>query len=45
MDSVNRSYMPGLSAPNVTGGLTSLEAFEIMKLTGLSNKVGLVDFS
>jgi formiminoglutamase len=37
--------MPGVSAPSVIGGITSEEAVEIIRRTGISKKVKLVDFS
>jgi formiminoglutamase len=37
--------MPGVSAPSIVGGLTNIEAFEIMDISGKNSKVKLVDFS
>lgn len=45
MDVINSKWMPGVSAPSVIGGITCEEALEIIKRTGISKKVKLVDFS
>lgn len=44
-DSISSKFMPGVSAPNVVGGLTSAESLEIMKISGQEPKVKMVDFS
>ena len=45
VDSISSFFMPGVSAPSVLGGLTNLEALEIMEIAGKNKKVCLVDFS
>lgn len=45
IDSVSANFMPGVSAPSVVGGLTDLEAFELMHAAGSQPKVALVDCS
>ena len=45
VDSISAVYMPGVSAPSIVGGLTNIEAYEIMEMTGKNPKVKLVDFS
>ena len=45
LDSINSAFCPGVSSPSVIGGLTDLEAEEIMWLAGRNKKVRLVDIS
>ena len=45
VDSIDSAYCPGVSCPSVDGGLTSKEAVEIGFLSGLSDKVVLMDMS
>lgn len=45
LDSIDSAFCPGVSSPSVIGGLTDLEAEEIMSVCGRSKKVRLLDLS
>ncbi len=45
LDAINSAYCPGVSSPSVIGGLTDMEAEEIIWLAGRNKKVRLVDMS